>query len=145
MGDMLKAIPHRPPFLWVDKIVELTEKRIKTTKLIDSKEPFFKGHFPGNPIVPGVIICESIFQSGAILMANILGAADGLVSGIPVLTRINEAKFKGMVRPDDLLEIEAEFMERLSNAFFLKGVARVEGKVVVRVKFACSLVPKHDD
>lgn len=140
MKEVLKAIPHRPPFLLVDEILELTETKIKTKKYVDPEEPFFKGHFPGNPIMPGVLICESVFQTGAILLAKISGIEGSLVSGTPVLTRINEAKFKGMVRPGDHLEIEAELMERLSNAFFLNGVVRVAGKIVVRVKFACSLV-----
>ena len=136
MEQVLKAIPHRPPFLFVDKIVEVTENRIKTTKEISPEEPFFKGHYPGNPIMPGVLICESIFQSGAILLSSVIG---DISDGIPVLTRINNAKFKNMVKPGGLLDIEAELVERVSNAFFLKGSASVAGKTVVTVEFAVSL------
>ena len=143
MEDVLEAIPHRPPFLFVDRIVELTERKIKTVKKINPDEAFFRGHYPGNPIMPGVLICESIFQTGAILLSKILAVEGGLASSVPVLTRINEAKFKGMVKPGDLLEIEAELIEKLSNAFFLKGDAKVSGKTVVRVEFACSLVQKE--
>lgn len=136
MEQILKAIPHRPPFLFVDKVVELTETKIKATKEISPEEPFFKGHYPGNPIMPGVLICESIFQTGAILLSSIIGYVG---DGIPVLTRINNAKFKNMVKPGDLLDIEAELVEKVSNAFFLKGSASVAGKTVVTVEFAVSL------
>jgi len=136
MEQILEAIPHRPPFLFVDKIVELTETKIKTTKEVSPEEPFFKGHYPGNPIMPGVLICESIFQTGAILLSSIIGSVG---DGIPVLTRISNAKFKSMVRPGDLLAMEAELVEKVSNAFFLKGSASVAGKTVVTVEFAVSL------
>ena len=136
MEQVLNAIPHRPPFLFVDRIVELTETKIKTTKEISPEEPFFKGHYPGNPIMPGVLICESIFQTGAILLSKVIG---GISEGIPVLTRINNAKFKSMVKPGDNLELEAELVEKVSNAYFLKGKASVGGKTVATVEFACSL------
>ena len=136
MEDVLKAIPHRPPFLFVDKIVELTDTKIKTTKEISPEEAFFKGHYPGNPIMPGVLICESIFQTGAILLSNII---TDMSEGTPVLTRIGNAKFKNIVRPGTTLEIEAEVVERVSNAFFLKGKASAEGKTAVTVEFGVSL------
>ncbi len=136
MEQVLKAIPHRPPFLFVDKIVELTATKIKATKEIGSQEAFFKGHYPGNPIMPGVLTCESIFQTGAILLSSIIGDVG---DGTPVLTRISNAKFKNMVKPGDLLEMEAELVEKVGNAFFLKGSASVAGKTVVTVEFAVSL------
>jgi len=136
MEQILKAIPHRPPFLFVDKIVELTDTKIRAIKAISTEEPFFKGHYPGNPIMPGVLICESIFQTGAILLSSIVG---GTGNDIPVLTRIINAKFKKMVKPGSVLEMETELVERVSNAFFLKGKASVAGSTVVTVEFACSL------
>ena len=137
MEEILKAIPHRPPFLFVDKIVELTENKIKATREMRSDESFFQGHFPGNPVMPGVLICESIFQAGGILLSNILGGVGG---GTPVLTRINNARFKNIVRPGDLLELQAELVETVSNAYFMKGSASVAGKTAVTVEFAVSLV-----
>ena len=137
MEDVLNAIPHRPPFLFVDKIVELTENKIKATREMRSDESFFQGHFPGNPVMPGVLICESIFQAGGILLSNIMG---GIGGGTPVLTRINNARFKNIVRPGDLLELQAELVETVSNASFMKGSASVAGKTAVTVEFAVSLV-----
>jgi 3-hydroxyacyl-[acyl-carrier-protein] dehydratase len=136
MEDVLKAIPHRPPFLFVDEIVEMTDDRIKATKRINADEAFFKGHYPGNPIMPGVLVCESIFQTGAILLSRVLSYSGG---GTPVLTRISNAKFKNMVKPGALLELEAELVEKVSNAFFMKGKASSDGKTVVTVEFAVSL------
>jgi len=136
MEQILKAIPHRPPFLFVDKVIELTDTKIRAIKEISPEEPFFKGHYPGNPIMPGVLICESIFQTAAILLSSIVSGASDT---IPVLTRISNAKFKKMVKPGSVLEMETELVERVSNAFFLKGKASVSGNTVVTVEFACSL------
>jgi 3-hydroxyacyl-[acyl-carrier-protein] dehydratase len=118
MEQILKAIPHRPPFLFVDRVIELSEDRIRAAREISPDEDFFRGHYPGNPIMPGVLICESIFQAGAILLSSIIGDVSG---GVPVLTRIGNAKFKSMVKPGDTLELEAELVEKVSNAYFLKG------------------------
>ena len=136
MKDVLSSIPHRPPFLFVDKIVELTDNSIKTTKEITPAESFFEGHYPGNPIMPGVLICESIFQTGAVLLSNII---TDISEGTPVLTRINNGKFKNIVRPGSTLEIEVEIVERVSNAFFMKGKASVEGKLAVSVEFGVAM------
>jgi 3-hydroxyacyl-[acyl-carrier-protein] dehydratase len=136
--QIYQAIPHRPPFLFVDAIDELTETRIRTTKRIHGHEPFFQGHYPDYPIMPGVLVCESIFQSGAILISKRMDSSS--LHGIPVLTRIQDARFRNMVRPDDILEIEVEIAEVISNAYFLKGKAKVSGKTAVTVAFACSLM-----
>ncbi len=136
MEEILNAIPHRPPFLFVDRIVEISGTKIKTIKEIRPDEPVFAGHYPGQPIMPGALICESIFQTGAILLSKIMG---GMGEGIPVLTRINNAKFKSIVRPGDTLDIEAELVEKVSNAYFMKGKASVAGKTSVMVEFTVTL------
>jgi len=136
MEEILNAIPHRPPFLFVDRIVELSATRIKTSKDIRPDEPVFAGHYPGQPIMPGTLICESIFQTGAILLSKMMG---GMGKGIPVLTRINNAKFKSIVRPGTTLNIEAELVERVSNAYYMKGRASVGGKTAVTVEFTVTL------
>ena len=136
MEEILNAIPHRPPFLFVDRIVELSETRIKTTKEIRPDEPVLAGHYPGQPIMPGALICESIFQTGAILLSKMMGGID---KGVPVLTRINNAKFKSIVRPGSILDIEAELVEKVSSAYYMKGKASVGGKISVTVDFTVTL------
>ncbi|MCZ2809170.1 MAG: 3-hydroxyacyl-ACP dehydratase FabZ [Candidatus Bathyarchaeota archaeon] len=136
MEEVLNAIPHRPPFLFVDRIVELSGTKIKTTKEIRPDEPVFEGHYPGQPIMPGALICESIFQTGAILLSKMMGS---IGEGIPVLTRINNAKFKSIVKPGNTLDIEAELVEKVSNAYFMKGKASVGGKTSVTVEFTVTL------
>jgi 3-hydroxyacyl-[acyl-carrier-protein] dehydratase len=135
--QVLNAIPHRPPFLFVDEVVEMTDTKIRATKEISPDEAFFTGHYPGNPIMPGVLICEAIFQTGAILLSGMVGDIGG---GTPVLTRIGNAKFKNMVKPGAVLEMEAELVEKVSNAFFMKGSAKSAGKTLVTVEFAVSVV-----
>ncbi|MGA2670272.1 MAG: 3-hydroxyacyl-ACP dehydratase FabZ [Dehalococcoidia bacterium] len=136
MEEILNAIPHRPPFLFVDRIVELSGTKIKTAKDVKPDDPVFQGHYPGQPIMPGALICESIFQTGAILLSKMMG---GMKGGIPVLTRINNAKFKSIVKPDSTMDIEAELVEKVSNAYFMKGKASVAGKVSVTVEFTVTL------
>ncbi len=138
---ILEAIPHRPPFLWVDQIVELSDDRIVTTKHVSPAEECFKGHYPDFPITPGVLICEAIFQSGAILLSQ--RAKDEIAQGlVPVMTRIKDTKFRTMVRPGDTLEIEVKLDDALGKLFHLSGKAQVGGKVAVKTSFACALAPK---
>ena len=127
MEDVTKFIPHRSPFLFVDEIIEISAGSIKTRKKIDPGESFFKGHYPGSPVMPGVLLCESIFQSGAILISKITSdkAIGGEEDGVPVLTRITNAKFKKMVKPGDTIDIETSITETLSNVYFMKGRASV--------------------
>ncbi len=129
-----QLIPQRPPFLFVDKIIDRSEKSIKTTLKITGDEDFFKGHFPGNPVMPGVLLQEALFQSGAALMAGREGG------GLGVVTRVQNAKFKNMVRPGDLLEMEVELTDSISNAHFMKGTTKVLGKTVLVIEFAVASI-----
>lgn len=141
MKTIAEAIPHRAPFLLVDEIVSIEGNTIRTRRRADPDDPVFKGHFPGNPIMPGVLVCESIFQSAAILMAHLLeGAMD---NAVPVLTRVSNAKFKHPVKPGDTFEMDVTFKEKLSNACFFVGVAKVNGKTAVSIEFACAVVAKE--
>lgn len=132
--DIKTLIPQRPPFLFVDKITALDEKKISTTLTLSGSEDFFKGHFPGNPIMPGVLLQEALFQSGAALMSQKEGA------GLGVVTRVQNAKFKNMVRPGDTLEMEVELTDSLANAHFMKGTTKVSGKTVLVIEFAVASV-----
>ncbi len=133
-----EAIPHRPPFLLVDEIVAVEETAIRTRRRVDPDDPVFKGHFPGNPVLPGVLVCESIFQSAAILLAHMF--PEGMAGRVPFLTRVSNAKFKNPVRPGVVFEMEIRFKERLSNAYFFDGTAKVNGKTSVSIDFACTAV-----
>ena len=136
MDEVRRAIPHRPPFLFVDQVVEITDRKIKATRRMDPREAFFAGHYPGYPIMPGVLVCEAIFQTGAILLSRTM---TDIGEGVPVLGRINNAKFKQMVRPGDTLELEAELVERIGTAYYMKGRASVGGKTAVTVEYAVAL------
>lgn len=132
---ILDAIPHRDPFLLVDEIVDWADDRIVCTKTFQGTEDFFAGHYPGFPLVPGVLLCEAAMQAGAILLSRHLTGAEGKV---PVATRINDVRFKRMVRPGDTLTMEVTLTERLADAFFLKAKVTVDGQVAVRFEFACT-------
>jgi 3-hydroxyacyl-[acyl-carrier-protein] dehydratase len=139
---ILDRIPHRDPFLWVDAVTEISDNRLVAEKNISPDLDVFKGHYPHHPIMPGVLLCESIFQAGAILISEMTrkgGSGDDGTDEIPVLTRIQGAKFKREVRPGDTVTIDVKFKERISNAWFLSGKATVGGKVAVKVDFACAM------
>lgn len=139
MTDILKIIPHRPPFLFVDRMLELTDRKIVAEKYLSPDLDFFKGHYPGFPLMPGVLTLEAIFQAGAILIGSkLLGAED--TQGVPALTRIRDAKFRKMVRPGDTLRLTAEMEERAGSAFQMKGSAETGGETAVNVTFTCALV-----
>ena len=135
------AIPHRPPMLLVDRILEQNESRIVCSKLFRADEFFFQGHYPSFPLVPGVILCEAAMQAGAILLAQFVQAG----SGVPVATRLNEVKFKKMVRPGDTIEMEVQLVERLTDAFFLNAKVTTQGKLAVRFEFACAMAQPNPD
>lgn len=138
----LESIPHRPPFLLVDEVVAVEENRIVTVRFVDPESDFFRGHYPGEPIMPGVLICESIFQSGALLIAHQM-ERDGSAEGVPVLTRIRDARFKRIVRPGETMTIEVSLEDAVERAFNLSGTAHVEGALCVRVSFGCMLARKE--
>lgn len=137
---ILEHLPHRPPFLWLDKVVEITATSIRAEKVLDADLDIFRGHYPDYPLMPGVLLCEAVFQAGALLIGQNLQAAEGSEQqgGVPVLTRILGAKFKREVRPGDTLEIAAQLVERMGPAWIMKGSVRVAGKLAVQVEFACA-------
>lgn len=136
--DIAALIPHRDPFLWVDEVVEITAQRIHARKSVDPACDVFRGHYPGRPVLPGVLLCEAAMQAGAILIARLPEGA--IPAGhVPVATRINNVKFKQMVRPGDTLDIEVELTERLAQAFFLSARIKVAGKTAAQLEFACTV------
>ncbi|MCL2457514.1 MAG: beta-hydroxyacyl-ACP dehydratase [Desulfobulbus sp.] len=134
---VLDRIPHRPPFLWLDRVLEISGETIRAETTIRPDLPLFEGHYPGYPLMPGVLLCEAVFQAGALLIGELTSGKEA-IRGVPVLTRIMGAKFKRVVRPGDTLEITATLIERLGPAWLMKGSVRVGGKTAVQVEFACA-------
>jgi 3-hydroxyacyl-[acyl-carrier-protein] dehydratase len=135
---ILSLIPHRPPFLWVDKIISLSETVIETEKTIAEDLDVFNGHYPGNPLMPGVLLCEAIFQSGALLLAESFSDTDN--DKIPVLTRITDTRFKRRVMPGETISIEVKLVDTISSVSILKGKARVGSELAVKTEFCCALI-----
>jgi 3-hydroxyacyl-[acyl-carrier-protein] dehydratase len=135
-SEIEAAIPHRQPMLLLDEIVERGEDRIVCRKTFRDDEFFFQGHYPGMPLVPGVILCEAAMQAGAVLLSAQLSEAG---EGAPVATRMNNVKFRQMVRPGDTIEIEVTLTERLADAFFMAAKVISASKTVLRFDFACTV------
>lgn len=135
MNDIQNAIPHRPPMLLVDAIVEQDEKRIVCRKTFRAEEFFTQGHFPNYPLVPGVILCEATLQSGAILLSKFTPKE----GAVPVATRLDNVRFKKMVRPGDTVEIEVLLNDVVSTAYFMTGKVTLDGKLAARLDFACTV------
>lgn len=141
MNEIYRTIPHRPPFLFIDKIVEVTEQGAKATLDIRADEKFFQGHFPDNPIMPGVLMCEAVFQTAAIYLVKKMTANGESMEGqTPVLSRIYQAKFKNIVRPGDRIDIEVNFKETLSKFHYLRGKVACDDRPVMSIEFALGLI-----
>ncbi len=139
--EILQAIPHRPPFLFVDEVVEQTEESLTAKRHVSESEPFFEGHYPGNPIMPGVLISEAVFQTGAIFLTRMLAEElEAEPDMVPVLTKISDARFKSIVRPGDDLFITVTLKEKMGRFIFMNGaVKNGAGKRVMTVTFSVAL------
>ncbi|MDR1611157.1 MAG: beta-hydroxyacyl-ACP dehydratase [Planctomycetota bacterium] len=140
--DVKAAIPHRPPFLLVDEILELRPDRItaRTTLRPDDElwSRIYAGHYPGMPITPGALLLETLFQTAGVLIAKLV-RGDVPAAGVPVVTRINNVKFKRMVLPGDTIELRVRITERLASAYYLKGEILKGGKPAVHAEFALTI------
>jgi 3-hydroxyacyl-[acyl-carrier-protein] dehydratase len=130
-----QLIPHRPPFLWIDRVLDVNETAITAEKFLSPELPVFQGHYPDFPVFPGVLQCEMALQAGAILVAQSVQVEQGQV---PVATRINNVKFRHLIRPGVTVRISARITERLANAFFFSGKISVDGKTTASLEFACT-------
>ena len=139
MENFLDYMPQREPFLFVDRVVEVTDSCIKTEKQVQADEPFFAGHFPGRPIMPGVLICEAVFQSSSILMSKRVGVPSD-DERIPLITRISNVKLKRIVLPGDLMEVEVKLKEVVGQAAYMAGKVKVGKETVLTVDFSAMLV-----
>jgi 3-hydroxyacyl-[acyl-carrier-protein] dehydratase len=139
--EIMAILPHRYPFLLIDRVVEVTRKqRIVAIKNVTINEPFFQGHFPDFPIMPGVLLVEAIAQAGGTLLLNeIPDRGDKLM----VFTGIERAKFRRPVVPGDQVRIEVDVLNWRSRAVRMHGNAFVEGKLACEATVMCQLVPRR--
>lgn len=120
--------------LLVDAIVTCDQDRLVGRKTFHSHEHFFQGHFPGDPIVPGVILCECALQAGAVLLAQRHPGG----TGVPLATRLDQVRFRRVVRPGEVIEIDVRLRDQVSQAFFFDARIRCAGQLAARLTFACT-------
>ncbi|MBL8858169.1 MAG: beta-hydroxyacyl-ACP dehydratase [Planctomycetes bacterium] len=139
---ILAALPHRPPFLFVDRVIERSPGALVSEWDIPHDLPALSGHYPGHPVLPGVLISEFTFQSAAILFTT-PGVRADLTEFIPVLTRIEDARFKQMVGPGETLRAAIETLETVGPARFMKASVTSAGATVARLRFTVALVARN--
>ena len=138
---ILHLLPHRYPFLLVDRVVELEpNQRIRAYKNVTFNEPFFQGHFPGHPVMPGVLVVEAMAQAGGLLTQLSAMALDGRPSTDKLfyLVKVDGAKFSRMVVPGDRLELEVTLTRTIRNMALYSGVARVDGEQAACADILCA-------
>ena len=140
-------IPHASPFLFVDRELERGENYLLAEKYFSGKEPLFTGHFPGMPILPGVIQLEAQFQTASLFLSHLLAdvkPSNSTSKQIPAVTKIGRTRFKQFIAPPASLIIRVELMNRVQDLFEFKGSIRTkEGKLVCSSEFHCTLVKKE--
>jgi 3-hydroxyacyl-[acyl-carrier-protein] dehydratase len=138
--DIMGILPHRYPFLFIDRIIEVErKKRIVAIKNVSINEPFFQGHFPGFPIMPGALVVESIAQAGgALLLPEVPDRQNKLM----VFTSIERARFRRPVLPGDQLRIEINVLNWRSRAVKMEGRVTVDGQLACEAIVMCQLVPR---
>jgi 3-hydroxyacyl-[acyl-carrier-protein] dehydratase len=137
-GAVLARLPHRYPMLLVDRVEELVpDERITAIKAVTINEPFFQGHFPGRPIMPGVLIVEALAQAAGVLAIESLGLQG--TGKLVYFMAIEEAKFRKPVEPGCLLRLEAKFVQRRATVCKFEGVARVDGDIAAQVRFTAMI------
>ena len=131
-------IPHRPPFLFVDDIVSETADSLTARRTWRAEEDFYKGHYPNAPITPGVLLCEAVFQTGALFMAKqalAAGAKPG--EGVPLLAKISDVRFRNPIYPGDTILIEVKKKEVMGGFTMMNGsIKKADGTRVLTVDFA---------
>jgi len=137
--DIRDILPHRYPMLLVDRILEMEEDRIVGMKNVTANEPFFMGHFPEYPVMPGVLIVEAMAQVGGVL---VLKTVPDRKSKLVLFASIEEAKFRRPVLPGDTLIIECVTLKRKETVVKMQGTAKVNGQVVAEGVVMCKLVDR---
>ena len=137
--EIMKVLPHRYPFLLVDRILELDPKRVVGIKNVTINEPFFQGHFPGHPIMPGVLIIEAMAQVGGVLL---MGAESDPQSKVVYFTSLDNVKWRKPVKPGDQLRIEITLLQMRMRVARVRGIATVDGEVVCEADMSAMVVAR---
>ena len=138
--EILDLLPHRYPFLLIDRVVEFERaKRLVAIKNVTINEPFFQGHFPGYPIMPGVLVVEAMAQAGGIILMHEL---PDRAAKLVVFTGIEQAKFRRPVTPGDQLRIEVDVLSFRPRRGRIEGKAFVDGKLACEAILSCQVVPR---
>ena len=138
IAGVLAALPHRYPMLLVDRVAELVpDERIRAIKAVSFNESFFQGHFPGRPIMPGVLIVEALAQAAGVLAVESLGLANS--GKLVYFMAIENAKFRTPVEPGVLLRLEVEFVQKRTSVCKFAGRATIDGKVAAEASFTAMI------
>jgi beta-hydroxyacyl-ACP dehydratase FabZ len=138
---ILDSIPHRYPFLFVDRVIEIVPgRRIVAIKNVTFNEPFFQGHFPGLPVMPGVLIVEAMAQAGAVLMLHDFAQRK---EKLVYFAGIDAARFRRVVRPGDRLTITMEVLKLRSRTCKMKGVAEVDGEIAAEAQILSAMADRE--
>lgn len=130
-------IPHRPPFLFIDRIVAANESGLTAERVWRAEEDFYRGHYPTAPITPGVLLCEAVFQAGAAFLAReALAAGAALSHGVPLLAKITDVRFRSPVYPGDTITIEVKRKVAMGGFTLMSGAIKNGVKRVLSVDFA---------
>jgi 3-hydroxyacyl-[acyl-carrier-protein] dehydratase len=135
-----RILPHRYPFLLVDRVDEIGADKIVARKLVSRNEPHFNGHFPGHPVMPGVLIIEALAQAGALLAAQLVGFDPA--TQVIYFMAIDKARFRKPVVPGDLLMLEVVPLRKGGAIWKLRGEAKVDGVVVAEAELLASIQPR---
>ena len=139
--EIMDFLPHRYPFLLIDRVLEFEpQKRLVAIKNVTMNEPFFQGHFPGYPIMPGVLVVEAMAQAGALIMLADIGDRE---KKLAVFTGIERAKFRRPITPGDQIRIEVKVLSFRSRAGRIEGKATVDGKMACEATLTCAVVTRE--
>ena len=136
-----RILPHRYPFLLVDRVEEIGEERVIARKLVSRNEPFFNGHFPGHPVMPGVLIIEALAQAGALLAAH--GGGFNPETHVVYFMAIDNARFRKPVVPGDVLTLDVVPLRKGKAIWKLKGEAKVGDVLVAEAEMMAAIQPRE--